>query len=78
MSYLYVTEQGASVGINGNRFEVKYKDGMLKSIPAETLEVIEIFGNVQLTTQCMETCLKNFVAIMNLDWHFQNVLLMQK
>lgn len=63
MSYLYVCEQGACVGIQGNRFQVKYKDGMLKSIPAETLEVIEIFGKVQLTTQCVTECLKRGVNV---------------
>lgn len=63
MSYLYVSEQGAVIGIAGNRFQVKYKDGMLKSIPAETLEVIEVFGKIQLTTQCMEECLKRGINV---------------
>lgn len=63
MSYLYVSEQGAYIGINGNRFQVKYKDGMIKSIPAETLEVIEVFGKVQLTTQCVAECLKRGVSV---------------
>ena len=63
MSYLYVCEQGASIGVAENRFQVKYKDGMLRSIPAETLEVIEVFGNVQVTTQCLAECLKRGVNI---------------
>lgn len=63
MSYLYVCEQGAVVGIEGNRFQVKCKDGLEKSIPAETLEMIEVFGKVQLTTQCMEECLKRGVSV---------------
>lgn len=63
MSYLYVCEQGATIGISGNRFQVKYKDGMLKSIPAETLEVIEVFGKIQFTTQCLEECLKRGVNV---------------
>lgn len=63
MSYLYVCEQGATIGISNNRFQVKYKDGMLKTIPAETLEVIEIFGKVQITTHCMEECLKRGVNV---------------
>lgn len=63
MSYLYVSEQGAYIGVNGNRFQVKYKDGMIKSIPAETLEVIEVFGKVQLTTQCVTECLKRGVSV---------------
>lgn len=64
MSYLYVCEQGAYIGIEGNRFQVKYKDGLLKSIPAETLEVIEVFGKVQLTTQCVTECLKRGINIL--------------
>ncbi|MEI3569243.1 MAG: CRISPR-associated endonuclease Cas1 [Roseburia faecis] len=47
-----------------NRFQVKYKDGMVKSIPAETLEVIEIFGKIQITTQCITECLKRGVNIL--------------
>lgn len=64
MSYLYVCEQGASIGLADNRFQVKYRDGMVKSIPAETLEVIEVFGKVQITTQYIEECLKRGVNIL--------------
>ena len=63
MSYLYVCEQGSSIRFEGNRFQVKYKDGLLKSAPAETLEMIEVFGNIQITTQCMTECLKRGVNI---------------
>lgn len=44
MSYLYVCEQGASIGLADNRFQVKYKDGMISSIPAETLEKLKEKG----------------------------------
>ena len=64
MGYLYVCEQGASIGIADNRFQVKYRDGMIKSIPAETLEVIEVFGKVQITTQCRSECLRRGVNIL--------------
>ena len=64
MSYLYVCEQGATIGLADNRFQVKYRDGMVKSIPAETLEVIEVFGKIQITTQCIEECLKRGVNIL--------------
>lgn len=63
MSYLYVVEQGSIIGFENNRFNVKYKNGLLKSIPSETLEVIEIFGKVQLTTQCMQECLKRGITV---------------
>lgn len=64
MSYLYVCEQGASIGLADNRFQIKCRDGMVKSIPAEVLEVIEVFGKVQITTQCIEECLKRGVNIL--------------
>ena len=63
MSYLYVCEHGAVIGIEGNRFQVKYKNDLVKSIPTETLEMIEVFGKVQLTTQCIEECLKRGVNV---------------
>lgn len=64
MSYLYVCEQGATIGFADNRFQVRYKDGLLKSVPSEVLEVIEVFGKVQFTTQCIEECLKRGVNIL--------------
>lgn len=63
MSYLYVCEHGAVIGIEGNRFQVRYKNDLVKSIPAETLEMIEVFGKAQLTTQCIEECLKRGVNV---------------
>lgn len=64
MSYLYVCEQGATIGVTTNQFQVKYKDGMVKSIPKETLEMIEVFGKVQITTQCIEACLRKGINIL--------------
>ena len=69
MSYLYVSEQGSSISFSGNRFHVKYRDDMVKSIPAETLEVIEVFGNVQITTPCMRECLKRGINIIFYSMH---------
>ena len=63
MSYLYVCEQGANIGYEGCRFQVRYKNEMVKSVPAETLESIQIFGKIQLTTQCMEECLKRGINV---------------
>ncbi|MBE5996107.1 MAG: hypothetical protein E7240_01975 [Lachnospiraceae bacterium] len=48
MSYLYVNEQGSVIGIHGNRVEIKHKDEMIRSIPLETLETIQVFGNVSI------------------------------
>ena len=68
MSYLYVNENGTIVGIEGNRFTVKYKDGMLKSVPAETLEGITILGSAQITSKCMEECLQRAALIRQSVW----------
>lgn len=63
MSYLYVSDQGSVIGINAHRVEVKSKDGSIRSIPVETLEVIQVFGNVQLTIQCITTCLMKGITV---------------
>ena len=63
MSYLYVTELGSHIGIRGNRIEIKYKDDMLRSLPVETVDVIEVFGNVLFTTQCIQECLKRGISV---------------
>ena len=48
MSLLYINENGTIIGVEGNRFTVRYKDGMVKSIPVETLESITVLGIVQI------------------------------
>lgn len=63
MSLLYINENGAVVACESNRVVVKYKNGMLKSVPIETLEGITILGAVQITTQCMEECLKRGISV---------------
>ena len=63
MSYLYVCEHGATIGINGNRVNIEYKNGMIKSVPIEPLELIEIFGNVRMTTQCTAACLQRGINV---------------
>lgn len=58
MSYLYVNEPGSIIGVRENRIEVRDKDDMLRSVPIETLETIQIYGRSQVTTACMTECLK--------------------
>ncbi len=56
MSLLYINEDGAIIGVDGNRLTVKYSNGLLKSLPVETVENIKISGQSRLTTQCIKTC----------------------
>ena len=58
MSYLYINENGVTIGIRENCIKASYKDGMTRSVPIETLESIQIFGNAQLTSQCLLECLQ--------------------
>ena len=58
MIYLYVNEQGARIGVDGGYITVQMKNDLLRKIPSETLENISLFGNVSITTQAMQRCLK--------------------
>ena len=63
MSLLYVNENGAVIGVEGNRCVVQYKDGLKRMIPIESLEGITILGKAQATTQCMEECMKRGISV---------------
>lgn len=63
MSYIYICEQGATIGFSTNRLTIDYKDGMKKTLPIEPIEAIEIFGNSQITSQCMKSCLTRGIDI---------------
>ncbi len=63
MSYLYVTDNSAQISIKENYVTVKYKDGMIRNVPIETLESISIFGKCQITTACIQVCLYRGIGI---------------
>ena len=63
MGYLFVTESSAKVSFEENTFSVKKQDGDITKIPAETLESISFFGNPQMTTQCMQQCMKRGIPV---------------
>lgn len=63
MGFLYVNESGAVIGVEGNRCTVKYKGGMKKLIPIESLEGITILGQSQVTTQCLEECMARGISL---------------
>lgn len=63
MSYLYVSEQGAKIGVDGGYFSIHQRDGTIKKIPSETLECISIFGNIQVSTQAMQRILSKGIIL---------------
>lgn len=63
MSHIYVTSNGSTVTIDGGRIKVIQKDGLVKSIPKETVESISIFGNSSITTPCMQFLLTEGISV---------------
>lgn len=63
MSYLYVVDDGATLGVDGGYYVVHYKNGDIKKIPSETLESVALFGNVSITTPCVKKFLENGIAV---------------
>ena len=63
MSLLYVIEDGAQIGIDGGVIKIIRKDKSITKVPKETVEAINIYGNSQLSTQCIQFCLKRGISV---------------
>lgn len=63
MSYLYITENGAVLSIDGGYFVVTHKDGGLHKVPKETLESVALFGNISITTPCVRELLEKGIPV---------------
>lgn len=63
MSYLYVNESSAKISTQSNYIVVEYKNGLVRKIPIETLETIQIFGPAQMTAQCTVQCIKKGIMV---------------
>lgn len=63
MSLLYVIEDGAQIGIDGGVIKVIHKDKSITKVPKETVETINIYGNSQMSTQCIQFCLRRGISV---------------
>lgn len=63
MAQLYVTDSKATIGVAQGRIQVKYPDGLLRTLPIESVEGISIFGQAQITTGCIGECLKRGISV---------------
>ena len=63
MSLLYINENGATIGIEGNYCTVKQKDESKRLFPIESLDGITIMGQSQMTTQCSEECMQRGIPV---------------
>lgn len=63
MSILFVDEDYVSIGVDANRFYIRYSDGLKRYIPAEALTSITVMGHAQLTNACILECFKKSIPI---------------
>ena len=63
MSYVYVTEQGTKVGISNGKLVISNPTGDSCEAPQELVEGLSLFGNVQITTQCIRTCMEQNIGV---------------
>ena len=60
---LYVSEQGARIGIRGGRVTVTHRNEDIKQIRAIDVSQISVYGNVQLSSQLMRAMFSREVPI---------------
>lgn len=60
---LYVTEQGASVGLSGGRVTVKSKEAEIASVRLIDVSQISVYGNAQVTTQLLRKCFSEEIPV---------------
>ncbi len=60
---LYVTEQGAKIGIRGGRFRVSHRNTEITDVRAIDVSQISVFGNVQLSSQLMRAAFSREIPV---------------
>ncbi|MEO0985370.1 MAG: CRISPR-associated endonuclease Cas1 [Cyanobacteria bacterium J06639_14] len=67
MSLLYLTQQGTRLHKDHGRFVVAKTDQASVEIPIREVEHVFVFGNVQLTTSAIASCLSHQIPVMFLS-----------
>jgi CRISPR-associated protein Cas1 len=60
---LYLNSQGTYVGKSGNVLKIKHNDALLQEVRIHEISQVNLFGNVQLSTQAIQTLCENEVPI---------------
>ena len=63
MTILYLTSQGSRMFIKENVFMVEETDGLIRSIPAETVESVIAFGRIEITSGCIQALLLRGIPV---------------
>lgn len=61
--YLHVCNQGAAISIKDNQFIIKNRMDIHGVFPIHIVVMIEIFGNVEITTQASYRCLLEHIPV---------------
>lgn len=65
---LYVKEQGAFVGKDGDRLNVRHRDANLISVPLISLSQLSLFGNVQISSQALREVVDRGIPICHFNY----------
>lgn len=63
VSILYISDPSAKLSYDENRILAIYPDGLKNSFPVETVESITLLTKAQLSTDCIEQCLKHGIPV---------------
>ncbi|GAB4441444.1 MAG: CRISPR-associated endonuclease Cas1 [Cyanobacteria bacterium J069] len=67
MSLLYLTQQGTKLQKEQGRLVLSLPDSAEIDLPVEEVEQVMVFGNVQLTTPALSTCLNHQIPVVFLS-----------
>src|SRR5438876_596060 len=59
--FLHVVEQGTTLRRSGTRIRITKKDKVLLEVPATKLQGVILYGNIQVSTQCLRNLLEEGV-----------------
>lgn len=67
MSAIYITEQGAQLGVNYRRLEVRKDETVLAEFPLGHIERVVILGNVNITTPALKRLMQEGIDLVFLS-----------
>ncbi|MFO1043480.1 MAG: CRISPR-associated endonuclease Cas1 [Planctomycetaceae bacterium] len=65
---LYVKEQGAFVGKDGDRLSIRHRDAKLMSVPLITVSQVSLFGNVQISSQALREIVDRGIPVCHFNY----------
>lgn len=60
---IYITNSGSTINMESGMLVINQPDGLLRKIPKEQIDMISIFGKVQITGDVITHCLTNNILV---------------